>query len=810
MKAKTLLSRIALTLALILALSALAACDLSDLFGNGSSEEEMDGNGSVKTYIYTDPLPSSPDEINEKAWKASSKIALAEGEAFEPGKQMVYLGKVENKGKLTMAYQLYFNIKGEVNEVADHLSLIYVVSDVNGDTIIEDSHSTLSDFLGTKNPFVTGYINPGEIYYVSIMFYMNESASNTFEACDIGAKVYLACMSQKIGGYEEDEFGDEYNSGYISGGINTSNIYETTTYNPDYTIPGNETESSETHFTDLYYGSYVSWTSTNHAPDSTSSTGFIIPESGYLSFLYDISSESGCDKFVVTVNGNEYVTFSGEQSGEYYYLYVYSGDRVVLSYTKDSSVDSGNDTVYVYDLTLGSGYHELESTETEEESSESAVETEITEIETVEFPNICDGYLEYYNIYNFYCAEETDYYGNSEYFYFFSDNHSDSSTSSFALRANATGRLSFECRVPSESGCDRLSVTVNGSIVYADGYGDYYFSGTYEWYGPYDVYVNYGDIIEFSYTKDGSVTYGEDRAYIRNISFFEGEVDTYEEEETYAPTEDSETVSIEYAGDIANLEECISWYGCEFNYMEETDVYGNVNKTYYSTNHDPHSVSAMEFNVLRDGLLYFDYRTSSEGGCDRLVISVNGGDFVEFSGMNDYYDVYCLPVNQYDVIRFRYTKDGSVDYGEDAAFIRNLTFVIPYEDEEGATNYDLEFIDVEYFSSYNYDSQGTHRVWYNTNLGVNNSTATVCFYAPADGYITFDYTISTESGCDIFYVLLNGTNIFYNSGNVADTDVTFEVSYGDYVQFVYSKDSSSNGGSADTVTITDILFHSYN
>lgn len=107
-----------------------------------------------------------------------------------------------------------------------------------------------------------------------------------------------------------------------------------------------------------------SWTSTNHRDSSSDYARkylYNIKAGDELSFFYDISSESGCDKFYAYIensSGTRIATLVSGDSGEkswQFASYTFSGSgtyRLYLSYEKDYSISIGSDKVYVYNITL--------------------------------------------------------------------------------------------------------------------------------------------------------------------------------------------------------------------------------------------------------------------------------------------------------------------------------------------------------------------------------------------------------------------------------------------------------------------------
>lgn len=795
MNFKKILSRIALILAMIMVFSALASCDLGDLFG-GDKDNKKDEKGSVKAYIYTDPIPFSLNvgSLDDDAWKASNKVPLCQNYAFEPGATVAYIGKIENTGSLTMTYDLCFNTKGEINPIADYISFSGTFYDGMGNPIYPiNEQPQLGAFLRSDFPMASGIILPDDVYYFVLNFHMDEDAPYDFEKYDIGAKVTLTCKSEKLKQTEQDSFGNQYETTQPTGEWNSavqSNGSEDETRNDVYT----------TQLISLG-DSGLAWNSTNHSDNSTSSIIFLVNDSGYLEFNYDVDCEGGADRLNVIRNGNTEATFTDSDNG-WYSMPVSKDDRIVMEYVKDGSVSEGADTAWVYNISLVANPSEHASdAETVPPYDETTASYPSDQIETAEPPHCTPGDWDYYEISGF------SYGANGIWF---STNHDDNSTATLSYHIYRDGVVYLDLRVPSES-CDYLRIFVNSDIAYDDNYGDHSYAGMYDWKYGIEIPVSAYDTITFEYSKDGSVNNGDDCAYISNLHFTPTMNGGNNDVSGSVPETGSDFVEIPVAPEQFN--EHVEWNYNEFTYEVETDPYGNANYVYRSSNHESGSSQSMEFTVLSSGELYFDFLTSSEGGCDFLEILVNGSCCERFSGVYDYYDVYSLQVNAGDTVTFRYVKDSGVDGGNDTVYLRNFGFNawddVP-SDSDSVDSTELEFINVNYFSSYTYDdNDGKHRVWYTTNQGIDDSTATLGFIAPADGLITLQYTVSCESDCDYFTVYLNDNYTFLiTSGNTSDPDMRFGVEEGDYIEFVFSKDGSGYSG-ADNVTITDITFHPY-
>ena len=92
-----------------------------------------------------------------------------------------------------------------------------------------------------------------------------------------------------------------------------------------------------------------------------------------------------------------------------------------------------------------------------------------------------------------------------------STNHVNATSASYTLRFNVAGVLTFEWNVSSESS-DRLVIYHNAATLVSKG-------GTSNTYQPLSITIAAGDAVTFNYVKDGSSSYGQDTAYIKDLWF---------------------------------------------------------------------------------------------------------------------------------------------------------------------------------------------------------------------------------------------------------------------------------------------------
>ena len=94
-----------------------------------------------------------------------------------------------------------------------------------------------------------------------------------------------------------------------------------------------------------------------------------------------------------------------------------------------------------------------------------------------------------------------------------------------------------------------------------------------------------------------------------------------------------------------------------------------------SQNHGNNTTSTMSITATETMTVTFSYTVSSENGWDYLTISVNSYQVAHVSGTDSSYSSMTLTLYAGDVLTFSYYKDGSQSYGNDCAYIKDLTLV---------------------------------------------------------------------------------------------------------------------------------------
>jgi len=116
----------------------------------------------------------------------------------------------------------------------------------------------------------------------------------------------------------------------------------------------------------------------------------------------------------------------------------------------------------------------------------------------------------------------------------------------------------------------------------------------------------------------------------------------------------------------------------------------------------------------------------------------------------------------------------------------NCDFMIGVEIKKGAYSFDI--VDGKLVSNNQY---------------LSSTTATYTIVAKADGIISFNYSVSSESGYDNFYIYLNNSYVTGDSGYVTSQSFSQNVKLGDELLLQYRKDNSSDYG--DDCTIIENL-----
>ena len=175
---------------------------------------------------------------------------------------------------------------------------------------------------------------------------------------DIGSSAFFGCTGiinatiSNNGGIGEDAFRNSMTSNDAilnvtsAGDISSKAFYGCTALKTaNVNIGKSVTESFE----------FADWASSNTANGSISSEtySFTLQSKTDLNFDWWVSSESGCDKLIVTLDGTNVLEKSGSLSGTFSKVVEPGTHTLVLKYVKDGSQSSGQDRATVSNIVVG-------------------------------------------------------------------------------------------------------------------------------------------------------------------------------------------------------------------------------------------------------------------------------------------------------------------------------------------------------------------------------------------------------------------------------------------------------------------------
>lgn len=235
----------------------------------------------------------------------------------------------------------------------------------------EQALNSFAEFAGSLDNFFAGsQVAEGDVIVVEALAYADVEDYNTtvfakeqnFVAK--GDEIVLEALVKD--GYDFDGYSDgenTYNGTYTVNGsvvlvpkftkkVPTYVITRTNATTPGYYV---DYRSSKTFVDELDNGVFVS--NNKGVNSSTAYMDVIFTDSGTFTFDYQVSTESGWDKFIIyaKANGESYKKIgsdmSGEKSGQLTFT-VEDGDYVCFQYSKDSGGASGSDTVTISNMTF--------------------------------------------------------------------------------------------------------------------------------------------------------------------------------------------------------------------------------------------------------------------------------------------------------------------------------------------------------------------------------------------------------------------------------------------------------------------------
>ena len=243
-----------------------------------------------------------------------------------------------------------------------------------------------------------------------------------------------------------------------------------------------------------------------------------------------------------------------------------------------------------------------------------------------------------------------------------------SSTSSFTITytATQTSNISFSYKVSSESCCDKLNVTVNGSSP--SGWSTK--AGTVsETTFTCSASPSSGKVaIVFSFSKDGSVNTGDDCAYVRNIVITGGGIT--------GSTTLNPVITSDYTYSVTNPYTSTHSSAYNWVYVSDGGYIVSTNQGVASS----YSSFAISYTALGKSNVTISYKCSSESAnYDYLRVTVNGtapSGWTNKGGQETSYSTTSFTVDKTSssnvLLEFIYRKDGSNDTGSDCVFINSI------------------------------------------------------------------------------------------------------------------------------------------
>ena len=388
--------------------------------------------------------------------------------------------------------------------------------------------------------------------------------------------------------------------------------------------------------------------------NSTSTTYTLsILSSGTLSFYYKTSTE-GSDKLTVYKNDSSVMTASGETGYTYYEIAVNQGDVVKFTYSKDGSVAKGDDKVYLNFSTTYFGYiFGMPNGYTDQNNLIPRTLTELTITNQKFIPEYA--FYGDTKLVDLTLPESTQsigayvFYGCTELSRI---NSSVDSVFNIPTSVKALSKYSFY-------NCSKLQKLTCGNITSIGGYALY----------------DCTQLSEFNTNTSNSIKVGLGCTLIGEYAFANCNLITsvYVEEDVtsigvgaFSGCSGIQDMTLPFVGHLAD--------GCGFQSSGNWGLNGSG--VISSPNIGNSTSTTYTLSILSSGTLSFYYKTSTEGS-DKLTVYKNDSSVMTASGETGY-TYYEIAVNQGDVVKFTYSKDGSVAKGDDKVYLNFSTTYFGY------------------------------------------------------------------------------------------------------------------------------------
>ena len=301
------------------------------------------------------------------------------------------------------------------------------------------------------------------------------------------------------------------------------------------------------------------------------------------------------------------------------------------------------------------------------------------------------------------------------------------STLTSKLQLGAYQTVTFDVKVSSEEGRDFLRVKANGQTVYE-------LSGEHDWQTVTVELPTAGFVtVNWEFAKDASGASGQDKAFVRNVSF-------------------GRTIST-----VANAEGRDVHFATSGDHPWTVDDEENAAR---SAGEGPEgSVSVMTAVIpLASGMrLGFDYKVQSSGGVFR--VRVNGQEILS-AGLSSGWQAfeYYSTVNGSATVEFIYTKASrSAEY----AMVKGFAIGHVFESAASAQGESFNFLNS---GSYPWEVYGDCVRSTNQSASSSESAFSLTLVMQAGETLSFRYKVSSETNYDWFDFTVDGSHEIHVSG----------------------------------------------
>ena len=236
--------------------------------------------------------------------------------------------------------------------------------------------------------------------------------------------------------------------------------------------------------------------------------------------------------------------------------------------------------------------------------------------------------------------------------------------------------------------------------------------------------------------------------------------------------------------------------------MDENTTYNDSGVLKTGTISDDKSTSVtLTFSDVSS--VAFFIRTSTEGGCDRLIVEFGDGNTYEYSGEMDYWEqlYHDWGWEGEHTVTLTYLKDGSVSSGEDCCWIWFEGVNTLNLGDDSSKDWDMSKEHAwECYPWMTYqNSAGKEVPFMKTPYIEDSQESWISYTVEGVEYFSFQYIVSSEEGSDFLVVSVDGMEIESFSGD--RWWETYEIQLPDterhVIKWTYRKDENGNSSGND-------------